>query len=47
MNHTMLNVGSAMNLCAKYTVRLASSSKVLGSILQISNSTRRSEQDLC
>ena len=42
MNHTMLNVGSAMNLCAKYIHPLAFNSKVVDSILQISSkSTRR------
>ena len=47
MNHTTLNVGSAMNLCAKYIVHSVSNSKVLGSILRISKTQRRSEQDFC
>ena len=46
MNPTMLNAVSVMNQCAKSIVPLVSSSKALASILQISKSTRRSEQDL-
>lgn len=37
MNHTMLNVGSAMNLCARYIAVLVSNSKVVASILPTSN----------
>ena len=37
MNHTMLNVGSAMNLCARYTAALASSLKGVASILRINS----------
>ena len=37
MNHTMLNAGSATNQCAKSIHPLASSSRVLGSILRISS----------
>ena len=37
MNHTMLNAGSAMNLCARYTHPLASSLEAQGSILRTSN----------
>ena len=47
MNHTMLNAGSAMNQCERFTAHLVFNSKVPGFILQISNSQRRSEQDLC
>jgi len=47
MNLTMLNAGSAMNQCAKFTHPLASSLRALVSILRISKTTRRSEQDLC
>ncbi len=35
MNHTMLNVGSVMNLCARYIHPLAYSSKAQVSTLQI------------
>jgi len=41
MNHTMLNAGSVMNLCAKSIRPLVSSLKALASILQISKLTRR------
>lgn len=42
MNHTMSNVGFAMNLCARYTAHLAYSSRGVVSILPIpSNSPRR------
>jgi hypothetical protein len=47
MNHTMLNAGSAMNQCERFTAHLVSNSKVPGSIQQTSDSQRRSEQDLC
>ena len=47
MNHTMLNAGSAMNQCERFTAHLVSNLKVLDSILRTSNPTRRSEQDLC
>jgi len=43
----MLSAGSAMNRCVKYTVRLVSNLKVMGSIQLISKTPRRSEQDLC
>ena len=46
MNHTMLNAGSATNQCARYTALSVFSSKALDSILQISKTPRRSEQDL-
>jgi hypothetical protein len=38
MNLTMLNAGSAMNLCARFTAVLVSNLRVLVSILPISNS---------
>jgi len=41
MNHTMLNAGSAMNRCARYTALSGFRLKVLASIQQISNSPRR------
>ena len=47
MNHTMLNAGSVTNLCARFTALSGYRLRVLGSILQILNKTRRSEQDLC
>ena len=47
MNHTMLNAGFVMNLCARFTALSESVSGVLDFILQILNKTRRSEQDLC
>jgi hypothetical protein len=47
MNHTTSNAGSVMNQCERFTAHLVFNSKVLGSIPQISNSQRRSEQDLC
>ena len=47
MNHTMLNADSAMNLCARFTALSGYPSKAQDSIPQISNPTRRSEQDLC
>ena len=37
MNHTMLNVGSAMNLCARYIALSVFNSKVVASILLTSN----------
>ena len=37
MNLTMLNAGSAMNLCARFTAVLVSNLRVLGSIPPISN----------
>ena len=37
MNHTMLNAGSVMNRCARFTALSGSHSKDLGSILQISS----------
>ena len=47
MNHTMSNAGSATNLCAKSIHPLAFNLEAQASIQQISNPTRRSEQDLC
>lgn len=41
MNHTMLNAGSAMNRCARFTALSGFRLKVLASILQISKLTRR------
>lgn len=41
-----LNVGSAMNLCARFIVRLVSLSKAMVSILPTSKTPRRTEQDL-
>jgi hypothetical protein len=46
MNHTMLNAVSATSRCVKSIAVSVSSSKVPGSIRRISNSPRRSEQDL-
>ena len=46
MNHTMSNAGSVTNQCARSIAALVSSLKVPGFIRRISNSPRRSEQDL-
>ena len=46
MNHTMLNVGFVMNLCKRFTHQCQQSFAALDSILRISKTTRRSEQDL-
>ena len=37
MNHTMLNAGSVMNRCARYTALSVSRSRVLGSTLRINS----------
>jgi hypothetical protein len=47
MNHTMSNAGSATSQCAKSIHQYRQSFEAQASILQISNPTRRSEQDLC
>jgi hypothetical protein len=47
MNHTMLNAGFATSQCVKSIHQYRQSLKAQASILQISNPTRRSEQDLC
>jgi hypothetical protein len=46
MNRTMLNVDFAMNRCKRFTRQCQQSFVVLVSILRISKTTRRSEQDL-
>ena len=43
----MLNVGSAMNLCAKYIVHSVLSLRELATTQRISKTQRRSEQDFC
>jgi len=45
MNHTMLNVAFATNQCARYTALSVFNLRALDSILRISKTTRRSEQD--
>jgi hypothetical protein len=47
MNHTMSNAGFATSQCVKFTHQFRQSLEAQASILQISNPTRRSEQDLC
>jgi hypothetical protein len=47
MNHTMSNADSATSQCVKSIHQYRQSFEALASILQISNPTRRSEQDLC
>ena len=41
MSHTMSNVGSAMNLCARYTAALVSNLRGVVSILPTSNLSSR------